>query len=64
MFGSKSTAQFHQLIAPLVDRAMSLDGAGLAPWLAELRGDCPTVAREVERMLRERGTVRFATVSH
>jgi hypothetical protein len=52
MFGFKpGRSAFQQRISPLVDRARTLDGAALAPWLAELRHDCPTVAAEVEREL-------------
>ena len=58
MFRSQSAPQFQQSLAPLVDRALTLDGAGLSAWLKELRADCPTVTREIERIL----AVRHAAV--
>jgi len=36
---------------PLVDRAETLDSHERRAWLTELRRDCPTIAKELERLL-------------
>ena len=38
-------------IQPMCKRALELDASEREAWLEELRADCPTVARELERLL-------------
>jgi hypothetical protein len=42
---------FQNAVQPLVQCALNRDPAARRTWLNELRTDCPTVAREVERLL-------------
>lgn len=45
------TGHFQNAIRPLCQRALALDASERAAWLEELRADCPTVARELERLI-------------
>ncbi len=42
---------FQHALQPLCQRALDLDTATRVAWLNELRADCPTVARELERLI-------------
>ena len=42
---------FQNALQPLVRRALDLHPSERLRWLNELRADCPTVAREIERLL-------------
>lgn len=42
---------FHSAIQPLCQCALDLDASEREAWLKELRADCPTVARELERLI-------------
>lgn len=43
---------FRNALQPLVRCALDLDQSQRSAWLTELRADCPTVAREMERLMR------------
>jgi hypothetical protein len=42
---------FHQAVQPLLFTALALPSRQRAAWLEELRADCPTVARELDRLV-------------
>ncbi len=42
---------FRNALQPLLHCALALNVSERAVWLHELRTDCPTVARELERLL-------------
>jgi len=46
------TRRLQSAIQPMCQRALELDAPEREAWLQELRADCPTVARELERLLR------------
>lgn len=50
-------------LKPLVDRVLSLDPADRASWLGDMGRECPTVAREIERILRHDGHLPSAAVA-
>ena len=45
------TRHFRHALQPLVRCALDLDPSERLRWLNELRADCPTVAREMERLM-------------
>ncbi len=45
------TRHLQSVIQPLCQRALELDASERRAWLDELRADCPTVARELERLI-------------
>jgi hypothetical protein len=46
------TRHFHDAIQPLCARALDLDAGAREAWLDELRADCPTVVRALERLIK------------
>jgi hypothetical protein len=50
--------QIRAAIGPLLMTIDTLDTEARRQWLAELRADCPTVAREIERALAGRADAR------
>jgi hypothetical protein len=48
---NRLTGLFSKALQPLVDRAEELDCHERRAWLTDLRRDCPTIARELERRL-------------
>ncbi len=45
------TRHFSNAVQPLVHGALELTAAARGAWLNELRADCPSVARELERQM-------------
>lgn len=45
------TRQFGNAVQPLMHHMLGLDPVERGAWLTELRADCPTVARELERLM-------------
>ena len=43
---------FWNALQPLLDRALDLEPSQRRAWLDDLRTDCPTIARELERLMR------------
>ncbi len=48
---SHLTRHFQNALQPLAKTALDLSASERRAWLQELRVDCPTVARELERLL-------------
>lgn len=46
------TRHFRHAVQPLVRCALDLDPSERLRWLNELRAECPTVVREMERLMR------------
>jgi len=45
------TRHFQNALQPLANSALDLNASERQAWLHELRAECPTVAREIERLL-------------
>jgi hypothetical protein len=43
---------FWNALQPLLDQALDLDPADRRAWLDDMRIDCPTIARELELLMR------------
>lgn len=46
------TRHLHSALQPLLTSALALDPSDRQAWMDELHADCPTVARELEQLMR------------